>query len=191
MRDLYMALAMAAWAALMAQISLVQFGSGRANVPQMETEYRRDANPFGFWGAWIATTVFAAALVGVAVQAGFRYAHGDPATGMRPGLDWLGAAILLWMLVAWTWGRGGLPHTQFRRARERWRLRARFVALTADRETGMKDISFDEFLDLAEVEWLDDVLLQLALQPEPRSLAKAISATDEAAAPTTAGASSP
>jgi hypothetical protein len=170
-----------ALAVLLSQVSLSELGRGQCRSLGWGDHIRRERDPTYYWVAWSLW----AGLAGVLWVVGLRdalgaYARRATAPSLTGDAWWfLVVALGLCMVLAWTWGRSGFPLAQFRRGRARWQQAERIRALTDDRETGMKDFSFDEFVDVADMEWLAEVELRLAVQPPPRNLAAAIDAKED------------
>jgi hypothetical protein len=183
-------------AALTVLACRAQLRSGVATLQGWSAEATRAGQPVRYWLYLSSWAVIAGAAIFATVRSGLRHVS-DPEPVAATGADWLPllviAAVFLLLLglrkLYRLWRRGN-PLRHWKDLRRERELRRLMRALASDPDERFDGESIDEFAAFADLEWLEDIVVHMSLQSEPRRFALAALETDtpldgEAAAPST------
>lgn len=150
-------------------------------------EVNRESNPAYFWLCWSVWAAISLALLGAGIwRACLAALSWDASVAAVAELGWVMKAVSLGLPalvlggVARKWWRIGRWKPYLAYLRRKYEQRKRLRALTADEDTGVKDLDLDGFLAFADPDWVEDVIAHLQNQAaDDRSLKRAIEATSD------------
>jgi hypothetical protein len=179
------ALAIALLAALLTVSSVLGLQSGHAQ-GLVHDKVDRRKNPGYFWCAWALWTALAVFAWWHAGTRGWE-AWTEPApvpVAFGAWAPWGATLLVVGLFLAWffvpvRWHRRGNWWTHRAEYRREKALRALLKQLTADRLTGDDDDTLDDVVDWSDLDWLEQLAINLAAQAPPRRLRLAIEATPE------------
>lgn len=168
---------------LMAWFCRQQLAAGVTSLQHGWLESRREEQPIRFWLIWSLWVAIVVMLAFGTVKVAWLEATRPP----RPlsEKEWFSLAIVALVIVVFAaarfgpllWRRGN-PLVHWRELRRERELREQIRGLLPRPTPRVFDASLEDFARFAELEWLEDILVHLSLQPEPRDFERAANETD-------------
>jgi hypothetical protein len=168
---------------LMAWTFRRQLATGVTWLPHGWLESRREEQPIRFW----LVCSFWASIVAMLVYGTVKVAWLEATLPPRPlsEKEWfsLGIVALVIVVVAAVhfvplWWRRGNPLVHWRELRRERQLREQIRDLLPRPTPRVFDASLEDFARYADIAWLEDILVHLTLQAEPRDFERAANETD-------------